>query len=222
MRRINLFIGLFTIILSGSSFSKSKLTKIPWKLFTDKDGIEIFTPKSYTHETGIVPIKFKTIINHHISKVVTVLADDERKTQWLPKLKGSKTIEIQSKTKAITYYIYESPWPFNDRDFLIKSSAKFNQKTKELYVEMISIKDHPNFTAHPNAIRGFSHDGYVRVKYITDNKTEIEMAFLNEFGGYIPSFVINMVQKKWPYIFMKNLSKQLQKDNIIINPKFLI
>jgi hypothetical protein len=87
---------------------------------------------------------------------------------------------------------------------------------------MISIKNHPNFTANPDAIRGFSHDGYVRVKYITENKTEIEMAFLNEFGGYIPSFVINMVQKKWPYIFMKNLSKQLQKDNIIINPEFSI
>lgn len=222
MRKINLLIIITITLFAQVSFSKSKLSAIPWELFTDKDGIEIFTPKNYTHETGIVPIKFKTIINDNISKVVTVLADDGRKTEWLPKLKGSKTVEIISKTDAVTYYIYESPWPFSDRDFLITSSGKFNYETKELYVEMKSIKEHSNFKSNPDATRGFSHDGYVRVKFLDENRTELEMAFLNEFGGFIPSFVINLVQKKWPYIFMTNLSIQLKKKDIVIDPKFKI
>jgi hypothetical protein len=218
----NLFLSLILFFPLKNIQAKSQLSAISWELFTDKDRIEIFTPTEYTHETGIVPIKFKTIINQNISKVVSVLADDQRKVQWLPKLKSSKLIETLSETKAITYYVYKSPWPFNDRDFLIKSSGVFNTKTKELYVEMISIKDHKDLKENTDNVRGFSHDGYVRVKFLTSTSTEIEMAFLNEFGGYIPSFVINLVQKKWPYIFMKNLSEQLKKDDIKIDPKFLL
>lgn len=213
---------LLSVLTCFCAQAKSKLVDINWQLYSNQDKISIYTPKDYSHDSGIVPIKFKTIINQNISKVVTVLADNKRKVQWLPKLKSSQTIEDKSDTVAIVYYVYESPWPFSDRSFLLESSAKFNKEKKELWVEMKSIKSHKSVPIQDDTVRGFSHDGYARVKYISENKTEIEMAFLNEFGGLIPGFLINIVQKKWPYIFMKNLSKQLKKKEIIINNKFLI
>ncbi len=213
---------LLLLFISTSAFSESLLEKIKWELYSNEDGIEIYTPVNYEHPSGLVPIKFKTIIDHDISRVVTVLADNDRKTQWLPYLQDSRTIEDLSFSEAIVYYRYGSPWPFSPRDFLIRSSGVFDEKAKVLKVEMKSIKKHKDLKVNPEYVRGFSHDGYAIVSVKTPGKTQLEMAFLNDFGGMIPTFVINIVQKKWPYEFIKNLRIQLDKKDIIIDPKFKI
>ena len=46
------------------------------------------------------------------------------------------------------------------------------------------------------------------------------MAFLNDFKGMIPTWIINIVQKKWPHKFMKSLRTQLNKADIKIAPEF--
>jgi hypothetical protein len=220
---VNKFLALICFItLTSNAFSESLLKKIKWKLHSDEDGIEIYTPVDYKHPSGLVPIKFKTIINHDISKVVTVLADNDRKTQWLPYLEDSRTIVDLSSSEAIVYYRYGSPWPFSPRDFLIQSSAVFNEQTKVLKVEMKSIKNYEGVKKNSDYVRGFSHDGYAVVSVKGKGKTEMEMAFLNDFGGMIPTFVINVVQKKWPYEFIKNLRKQLDKKDVAVNPKFIV
>lgn len=210
------------MLITFKAYSKSELKTIKWKLHSDDEGIKIYTPLKYEHKSGLVPIKFKTTIKENIAKVVTVLADNVRKTQWLPYLQKSKTIHEYSNSDAVVYYRYGSPWPFSPRDFLIRSIAEFNSKTKKLWVEMKSIKKFKGVEKSDDYVRGFSHDGYAQVSYIDTNTTEIEMAFLNEFGGMIPTFVINIVQKKWPYEFMQNFRKQIAKPDITINPKFII
>ena len=220
---MNKFLALLGFLaLTSNAFSESLLEKIKWELHSNEDGIKIYTPVKYEHPSGLVPIKFRTVINHDISKVVTVLADNDRKTQWLPYLEDSRTIIDLSASEAIVYYRYGSPWPFSPRDFLIQSSAVFDEQTKVLKVQMKSIKKYKGVKKSSDYVRGFSHDGYAVVSVKSKGKTEVEMAFLNDFGGMIPTFVINVVQKKWPYEFIKNIRKQLNKEDIVVNPKFIV
>ena len=219
---MNKYLALLFLFLYSSAQAESELMKIKWKIHSEKEGIKIYTPVEYKHKSGLIPIKFKTVIKEKFSKVVTVLADNKRKIEWMPYLKETKTIEVLTPNESIVYYRYRSPWPFNPRDFLIRSIAKFNEKTKKLWVELKSIKKWKGVDENPSYVRGFSHDGYAVVSYKSIDETEIEMAFLNEFGGLIPTFVINVVQEKWPMQFMKNLRKHLTKNNIIIKDKFII
>jgi len=48
----------------------------------------------------------------------------------------------------------------------------------------------------------------------------VEMAFMNDFGGYIPKFIVNFVQKSWPYSFMQQLREHLNKSDIALSPEF--
>jgi hypothetical protein len=205
-----------------SATRKDTLENIQWKIHTNKEKIEVYLPKDYKHPSGLVPVRFKATIDYPLSKVLSVLADNSRKMEWIPKLEEAKMIEEISETDVIVYYRYSTPWPFSGRDFLIKSTAEFNSQTKVLKVLMKSVPEHKNLKSNDNYVRGISHDGYTILRYKDKRTTEIEMAFLNEFGGFIPNFVINLVQKKWPYKFMGNLRRQLRKDDIIVNPQFKI
>lgn len=212
----------FLFLMNSNLFADQtlKLKKIDWKTHSKKDGIHIFVPKSFKHKSGLTPIRFKTVINWPILKVLSVLADNDRKNEWVPKHKESTMLESISLREQVIYYRYDSPWPFNDRVFILRQLASENKKEKAISVDLKSV-DHPKAKKDSSSVIGITYDGYTTLKAVGENQTELEMAFLNDFGGNIPKFVINWVQKNWPYKFMKNLSKQLAKDDIVINKKFI-
>lgn len=217
-------LGLFLILAYQNTWSKhsSRLREIDWKLLSDEEGIKVYTPTNYLHHSGLVPIRFKTIVNYNVSKVLTVLADNDRKKEWLPNLAQVTPLEYMSDEEFVIYYRYDLPWPFEDRDFIIHNIGKVDFKNRVLQVNLLSAehKKDPAKSTTDSIVRGRTYDGYSIIRFPEAGKTEIEMAFLNDFGGLIPKWVINLIQKKWPFNFMENLKKQLAKENIEINPKY--
>lgn len=199
--------------------SASQLKTIEWELNKEDNGIRVYKPKNYTHSSGIVPIRFKATLKHNISKVLTVLSDNTRKKEWMPSVKLIKELEKITEKHRIVYYRYEAPWPFNDRDFVVRSKGEFYPEKVSVSVELISTEH--QLDPKPNqAVRAITYDGYSIITAKSEFETEVEMAFLNDFKGNIPTFVINIVQAQWPYGFMKNLREQLAKKDITINPEF--
>tara|TARA_Y100000296_G_scaffold82387_1_gene111418 strand:- start:131 stop:799 length:669 start_codon:yes stop_codon:yes gene_type:complete len=217
---MKIFKLLLSLIFISNIFAASKLRDVNWKVIKEKDGITVFEPVKYEHPSGLIPIRFKATLNYDISRVLTVLADDKRKHEWMPNLKESKVVERKSLQLATVYYRYDSPWPFRDRDFLVTNNAVFDPPSMTINVDIRSVK-HDKMPVNKKFVRGITYDGYSIIKPgKRPNTTVVEMAFLNDFGGFLPGFVVNLVQRQWPYKFMSHLSSQLKKDNISINPAF--
>lgn len=211
------------MLISSHSFANetSKLRELNWKEISHKDGITVFKPESFDHSSGLVPIRFMATLNYDIAKVLSVLADESRKLEWIPNLEEIKLIEKKSIQDFTVYYRYDAPWPFKDRDFVIKNQGVFDPEKFMVSVDLKSVSSSKvNLMNH--TVRGRTFDGYSIIREDPTGKTIVEMAFLNEFGGMIPSFVVNIVQKSWPYKFMAQLRGQLSKSNIEILPEFKI
>jgi hypothetical protein len=210
---------ILLFIISPNLYS-AKLSSIDWKLKTEKDEIKVFNPVSYKHPSGLVPLRFKAVLNYNISKVLSVLDDGERKQEWMPSIRKIIELEKPNKKEKISYYRYKAPWPLSERDFIVHNIGDFDLKSKTVTVNIKSV-EHPKDPSPTDTVRGISYDGYSKIRYINETTTEVEMAFLNDFKGSIPTFLINYVQSKWPYKFMKNLKIQLLKKDIIINPDYV-
>lgn len=211
----------FNICALASADDASKLRSISWKEISQKEGIKVYQAQNYSHDTRLVPIRFEAIVDFDISRVLTVLADNKRKTEWLPRGKVATLLEQKSSENFVVYYKYDLPWPIKDRDFIIQNIGRIAEGSNVVSVDMYSI-EHPSDPnkKDPDAIRGKTWDAYSIIKPIGDNKTFIEMAILTDFKGLVPVWLINMIQKKWPYRFMKNLRNQLAKKDIVINPAY--
>lgn len=207
---LTLFLACNTMAMHPDDFT--------WKLKKEKDGIKIYTAPRH-EETGIVPIKADTIIDDSLPRVLTVLADTDRKKEWIPKLIEARTIEVKSKYERVEYTLYNSPWPLHDRSFVISSKGSFNPKDKTVFIDITSI-EHPKVPHNPKYVRGNTYIGSIYLKALGPKKTFFEITLLTDFNGNVPAWIINIVQKKWPFGFFKNIKKQLAKDDIKVWPEF--
>jgi len=189
-----------------------------WELKKNKDGIKIYTAPQH-EETGIVPIKADTTIDDSLPRILTVLADTERKKEWVPNLIEARTIEIKSKYELTEYSLYNSPWPLHDRSFVISNKGSFNPQNKTVFIEITSI-EHPKVPHNSDYVRGNTYIGSIHLKALGPKKTSFEIILLTDFNGNVPAWIINIVQRKWPFGFFKNIKEQLSKDNIKVWPKF--
>lgn len=215
-----IFFLLAVLVTATPANSASMLRDIKWRVLKDHKGITVYEPVNYQHPSGLIPLKFKATLDHNISKVLTVLADDTRKTEWMPNLKESKVVERKSLENAIVYYRYDAPWPFHDREFVVYNIAVFTPTDMTVNVDIRSVQ-HEKRPIHKKHVRGITYDGYSIIKPGKPGTTTVEMAFLNDFGGLLPTFIVNLVQRQWPYRFMSHLREQLTKDNIEINKSFI-
>ncbi len=205
--------------LMTASYSKS-LKEMDWGLVSNDEDIFIYRPKTDGHASGISPTKFHTILKENIRRVLSVLSDTKRKTQWVPSLLHAEIVEFTSRLQKIEYYRYDTPWPFKQRTFLVESSGTYDPKSMTIEVQMRSVKrkKHPQ---SPDYVRAVTYEGYSIIRPSQDGLgTYVEMGLINDFKGHIPHWLINRVQVKWPYRFLKNLKKQLARKDVSIFPRF--
>lgn len=189
-----------------------------WSLSKEKDGIKIFRAPQHK-ETGIVPIKAQTVLNHTMPRILSVLATTERKMEWIPKLVEAYIVEQKSKYERVEYARYDSPWPFHDRSFVISTKGRYNEKDNTVFIDIHST-EHAKVPKNPNYVRGHTYIGSVYMKGLTKDTTFFEITLLTDFKGNIPTWIINIVQAKWPFKMFYNLKAQLEKPDIKIWPEF--
>ena len=204
------FLIIFCALYSSLAFSL-KPSDFDWKIKEEKDGIKIYSaPK---HESGIIPIKAETIIEDSMPRILSVIADTPRKPEWVPNLMKTHIVELKSKYSRVEYSLYDSPWPFDDRAFVISTNGKYNKKENSVFIDIRSI-EHNKVPMNPDHVRGKTYIGSVYMKGLEKNKTFFQITLLTDFKGSIPSWIINLVQRKWPYKMFRNIKRQLKKDDI--------
>ncbi len=213
--RAYLFILIMTLTtpkvfaLSGDDFV--------WRVANKRNGITVF--KADEHESGLVPIKVETILPFPPSRVLSVIADTERKQEWVPDLMVVKTVKKLDEYDKIEYSVYDSPWPFSDRSFLVHIKSIAHVKEKKLVIKLNSI-ELPEVPKNKNYVRGFTYNGDVILKNDGKGNSYFQVLFLTDFKGSIPKWIVNMVQLGWPKKMIKSLTKQIEKDDIKIQEKF--
>ncbi len=216
MNKLAIFLVLFSYPIISFSF---QVPKLDWEISSEKNGVTIYKAEK-DEKTGIVPIKFKTILNYPPSRVLAILANAKRKKEWIPQLIYAETIKKISDMERYEYNIYNSPWPFSDRTFLIHLKSHINKEKREIITELRSV-DLKEVPVKKDHVRGITYFGKVIVKNSVPGKTYLEMTLLTDFRGSIPTWVVNLVQGTWPKKMVAKINLQLEKKDIIVPKKWL-
>lgn len=210
---------LFTLIFCLTSPTVFALSgdDFVWKVANKRNGITVF--KAEKHKSGLVPIKVETILPFPPSRVLSVIANTERKQEWVPDLMLVNTVKKINEYDKIEYSVYDSPWPFSDRSFLVHIASVADIKDKKLTIKLnsVELKEVPK---NKKYVRGFTFNGDVILKNDGKGNSYFQVLFLTDFKGNIPKWIVNMVQLGWPKKMIKSLTKQIKKKDIIIQEKF--
>lgn len=194
------------VVFISFTFFLSQNIYATWNKIYSKNNITVFAKKT---DQNIIPFKAESLIKQNIAKVLEALKNFDEKPLWSPKLKSVKIHKIISNSEMIFSEFYKTPWPAFDREFLLK--GKVIKVHKGLYLLKAKSIDLPDF----------QNDKYVQANVKTlkieleeksTNLTKITFEFNGDFNGLIPNWIMNLIQKKWPYKFIYNLKEHLKKE----------
>jgi len=207
---------LYAMNLSASSKDKH------WELIKDENGIKVYTLESpqtaqetapeTAPETNIVKAKAIATLNAPLNKVRAILDDIDHRHEWIPYLKLSKALTNYNsngnKNKRIEYSHFHAPWPASDRDFvyeieLIASSDKqLVYKMKSVASELMPI--------NKQIIRANLLETIYTLTAINNKTTKVELIFHADPKGWIPDWIVNIIQRVLPYKILVKLGERLK------------
>ncbi len=181
-----------------------------WEMINEVDGINVYR-KSFP-DSNVKGVGGEGVIEASVGKILWVLMDNEHKADWVDKFKSTKTLETPTPLSNIQYAAFSMPFPVTNRDFVYRYDFSVDQNINAVIVDVKSV-EHPKAPASESiGVRG----NVTRGRYILlpkePNETFVKVEYLTDPRGMLPSWVVNIVQKNWPYKTMMGLRRQVKKS----------
>ncbi len=219
------FFGIFSTIIVSVAENK-------WETVNTKNGIKTYTRD--IESSDMDEFMGETVIQSSIEVVGMVLLDSNNYSEWVADCTKSQLIKVlMNKTnkvpningvnhevKSISYLVNDSPWPVSDRDIIIFSHIKIDEKKGKLTITSKGMKSN---------IVPLNED-YVRitdlkttwiVNKLSDNKTNVVYIVKCNPGGNLSAGIANSSSSKLPYNYLNGLRKMTKKRKYIDEAKKL-
>jgi len=200
------------ILLSLIFHSSLLLASDRWQLLSKERGISVYELKNPPNR-DMLPFRAEKVINLSLSRLFYILVDYESKNQWAPKLKNVKIHKKLGVNQFIFSEYYKVPWPFNDRQFLLKGQVEL--KENFIHISAYSIDDKTFFAKDHTRADVDNID--VKLYPLSKEQTRIEFEFLGDMGGYIPTFVQNIIRRRWPFSFITSLEEYAKNSKNVVS-----
>lgn len=181
-----------------------------WTKINDKDGVQVFSTP--VKDSDILKIKTQVNIEASISEIQSILDNVKHRKNWIPYLVKSDIIENISDSERIEYSLFSAPWPASDRDFVYQLKQSLNNESKIVY--QMSSTEHPAKPDNDDLIRANLIESTYILTAIADQRTQVELIYLADPRGWLPDWIINIIQRILPYKILRNLRLQAERINI--------
>ena len=181
-----------------------------WEFVSQKEGIKVFR-KAFPG-SQIKGVGGEALMEGSIGKILWLLQDHERKHEWIDAFLEAKTLSEAGPLENVQYSLFSLPFPVSNRDFVFRNLYSVDPATNSVIIDVKSVtsKEQPE---REGIVRGEILVGRYFLTPMGD-KTLLQAEYLADPKGFLPSWVVNIFQKQWPYKTLTAMRKQLKKDDI--------
>lgn len=190
--------------------SAEKAAEAEWEELFEDAGITVWQRE--IPNSSLVEFRGRGIIESPIEKILAVLRNDTRKTEWMKNCVDARTIVLKSASKGIIYNRTGSPAFFiSDRDIVLEGSTKAYPKKKRIRIDFWKTT-HDNAPEISGVVRMPHLEGHWELIELAPGKIDATYQVQADPGGMIPTWMVNWVNKKLPFHTVYNLRSQVKKD----------
>jgi hypothetical protein len=180
-------------------------TPLDWESFSLENGIQLY--KSSAQASGVIPFKAEAVLEGPFEIYLKLLLDPTGRPTWAPKLKKIEIHKSITPNHFIYSEFYHTPWPASDRQFLLAGKVHFlgpkhvvlsaQNALQTEYIDEDYILCDVNFLEF-------------ELEEIEKGKTRMSFTFIGDMKGWMPIWLINLIQKKWPLRFIQKIREGAQ------------
>jgi len=203
-----IFILLFLDADHLLHYSKSFQSELEWELKKEKNGIKVFVRDS--DASGIKEIRVLAKVKASVEELAETIFDIDSYHEWVANLETARILETVSKREIYYYYQANVPWPFSNRDDVMRFVMEENPDNGGV---TIIFSGHPDYIPKKDKIvRLTLNKGYWKFTPISNGEVEIDYLFFTDEGIGYPNWLVNMFIVDGPYKMVSNLKELVSKD----------
>ena len=191
--------------------------KLKWEPLTITDGVDV--SRCIVPNSGIMGVRGIATVDVHIGKIYELFRTVPRQPEWVNRLKETRVFSKPEESSVRYYSRYHSPWPISDRDFVFQRELKIEEDKKRVTVIITSVEDE-RMPEKDCCVRGWLSRGYWRFTAQEGGKTLIEVEVITDPKGYLPNWLINLVQRNWPVKSIAGLASRAAEPDIRRTPEY--
>ena len=205
-----------SILVLSPSLGKTSTGK--WELISNKDGF--ITKRKKVPNSNIFAFRGETVTDVPIGKIISVFVDSNTRKNWINMYGGDMDLKVRNELDKTYWIRFNTPWPTSDRDYVLRSVGSVDSKNKTYTCNIQSV-DHPSKGEQKCCVRGMAYGTYYRFQVLPGtNKTKVEVEVHTDPKGWIPSWLTNIIQKKWPKRTLSSLLREASKNGVKVHDTF--
>ena len=152
-----------------------------------------------------------------IGMLSAVLKDEHIAEEWVDLMTEHTVLRKVGENKNLIYESYGLPWPISDRDYVMYEKYGYDEAAKVFTIDFESVKD-ASKPPVPDLVRAIAYRTFWRLTKLDANTTKIEVEVFTDPKGSLPAWLINMIQKDWPWKTIDGLVKRASKGDMQSDP----
>lgn len=175
-----------------------------WEQVKQEQGIRLCT----TSVPGTPLLKVKTAMDvaAKINRVEAILQAVQQRKDWVPYLAESRVLTPWEDHRRLEYSLFSAPWPASDRDF-VYSVERYRRSDGARVYHMYSVTS-ALMPVNPGRVRAELMESTYILSVPAPGMTRVELVFHADPGGWLPDWIINIIQKVLPYRMLYNLRQR--------------
>ena len=149
--------------------------------------------------------------------LVAVLKNPELAVEWVDLMTDHHVVRSVGENQNLIYESYGLPWPIADRDYLMMEKYGYFPQTKSFTIDYESVSD-PERPENKDHVRATVYRTFWRLTMVDADTTKVQIEVATNPKGALPAWVINMIQKDWPWKTIDGLVKRASKGDVQSDP----
>ncbi len=194
------------LILLCSLLQTTVKSQDGWTLKKDKNGIKVFSKKSDKFKFD--QLKVECVLDGRISQLAAVLLDVNNQYQWVYKTRKSQLLKEESAGEIFYYSEIDCPWPFENRDLVVRMNIVQNTINKVMTIEAKNVND--LVPDKHNLVRIKYSNAIWTVTPISISQFKVEYRIEIDPGNGVPAWLMNLFASNAPYESFVNLREKMK------------
>ncbi|MCP5162838.1 MAG: START domain-containing protein [Hahellaceae bacterium] len=199
----NYLFGLLGLLCTSTAFAEIPLNAPDWKEIEQEDNITIYT----RHQEGSSFEAFKAvaILNAPFTNIMAVMANPLSCLEWVHGCSKVYGFDENSFIDRYAYSVNDLPWPFKDRDYILKVEITSDPATQEINMHMVAAND--KIPANDDYVRVTIAETSYLISPVNESQTKVIWLQHTDPGGVLPGWLVNTLVVDIPVKSLQALEK---------------
>ncbi len=188
-----------------------------WEPLSEREGIRTF--RKPLAGTRLFALRGEGIVQAKLARIFALRSNPEIMKRYTAMLEDQAVFEEPNRYDRFVWQHFRSPWPLKDRDFVYRVQTYPDPKTRSILVRLNSV-ERPDVGPQPCCVRAEMRDSIFRYTALRDGSTYVECELTLDPKGSVPIWMVNLVQRDWPYKTLSNMRKAVLLPDVTDLPEF--